>query len=85
MKWIVQDGYVVDIQDGSMICLMAKTPDPLRDKMVELAPEMFNAIVSFVEQIEGGKFAAKSTYNDLKRILERVPENMLEDAKMQVQ
>jgi len=85
MKWIINDGYIVDAQDGTLIALMSKNPDKTRDKIVEIAPEMFTAIISFVEQIESGRFAAKSTYNEFKQILERVPQSVIEDAKLQVQ
>lgn len=84
MKWINQNGYIIDTQYGDLICLMASTPDPLRDKIVELAPEMFSAMLSFISQIESGKFAAKSTYNDLKQIFDRIPQNLLTDAGVQV-
>jgi dsDNA-binding SOS-regulon protein len=84
IQWILNNGYVVDSQTGDVICLMSKNEDQLRDKMVELAPEMFNTIISFVEQIESGKFAARSTYNEFKQILKRVPKELYESS-MQIQ
>jgi hypothetical protein len=85
MKWINSNGYVTDTQTGELIALMSKNPDQLRDKVVEIAPEMFTAIISFVEQIEAGKFTGRSTYKQLKQILERVPKSVIEDAKLQIQ
>lgn len=82
MKWINNSGYIQDAQDGELIALMSKTATPINTKMVEIAPEMFSAIISFVESIESGKFAAKSTYNELKEILSRVPENLIENARV---
>ena len=84
MKWIKTNGFVQDSQTGEVMCLLPKTDDDLRDKMIELAPELFGAMLSFVESIESGKFAAKSTYNDLKEILGRVPEELFRDERVQV-
>ena len=85
MKWVKAEGFIIDAQTGDIICILNKNDDTLRDKMIELAPEMFNAIISFVESLDSGKFAARSHYNELKQILERVPPTMIEDAKLQVQ
>lgn len=83
MNWIKnQDGFVVDSQTGEMICLMAKTEDKLRDKIVEVAPELFTIVISFVESLDSGKFTAKSTYNDLKDILKRIPPELLTDERL---
>jgi hypothetical protein len=84
MKWVKSEGFIVDAQTGGLICLLDKHEDKLRDKMIEVAPEMFTSILSFVEQIESGTFAAKSIYNEFKQILQRVPENLIEDASTRV-
>jgi len=85
MKWAKVNGHIIDMQTGELICVMAGTDDILRDKMIELSPELFVALFSFVEQIENGKFAAKSVYNDLKEIFDRVPKEVFNDERMQVQ
>jgi hypothetical protein len=83
IKWILNsEGYIVDFQTGEMICLMAKNSDKLRDKMVEVAPEMFQAIVSFVQSMDNGKSAIKSAYNEFKGILERIPNDVMEDERV---
>jgi hypothetical protein len=76
------DRYIVDAQTGEIICLMPKNDDRLRDKMVEIAPEMFLAIISFVESMDNGKSAIRSTYNDFKDILSRIPKEVLEDERL---
>jgi hypothetical protein len=84
MKWVKSEGFIIDAQTGSLICLLDKHEDKLRDKIIEIAPEMFTSILSFVEQMESGKFAARSIFNEFKQILERVPQNVIEDARVQV-
>jgi hypothetical protein len=54
----------------------------LRDKIIENAPEMFEAIIDFVAQIESGRFTARSTYNNLKIILDRIPRHLLLDERL---
>ena len=84
MKWVKSEGFILDTQSGDVVCFLNKNEDKLRDKMIEVAPEMFQSIISFVEQMDSGKFAAKSIYNEFKQILERVPENLLDDARVQI-
>jgi len=79
MKWRKSNKIIEDAQTGEIICYIAQTTDPLRDKMLELAPEIFAAFISYVDQIENGKFAAKSVYNDLKEIMDRIPEELLQN------
>jgi hypothetical protein len=74
-KWIKrQDNFIVDAQTGEIIALIA-TDSKLKSKIVEVAPEMLDAIFSFVEQIDAGKFPARSIYNDLREILKQIPED----------
>jgi hypothetical protein len=84
MKWVKSENFIIDAQTGDIQCLLPQGDDKLRDKMIEVAPEMFTSIISFVEQMDSGKFAAKSIYNEFKQILERVPQTVIEDAKLQV-
>ena len=84
MKWVKSENFITDTQTGDIQCILGKNEDKLRDKIIEVAPEMFTSIISFVEQMDNGRFAAKSIYNEFKQILERVPENLLEDARVQV-
>lgn len=84
MKWILNDGYVVDAQTGEVQCLLSKSDDKLRDKIIEIAPELFTTVISFVEQIDSGKNVTKSFYNDIKEVLSRVPEELMYDERVQV-
>jgi len=81
LKWIKSENFIVDAKEGDVICLLPQTEDKLRDKIIEIAPELFASVISFVENLDNGKYTAKSAYNDFKQILERVPENMIDDAK----
>lgn len=84
MKWIKSDNFVIDTQTGQIMCVLGNHEDKLRDKVIEIAPEMFTSILSFVEQIESGTFAAKSIYNEFKQILERVPQELIDGIKREI-
>lgn len=84
MQWIKNENYIVDSSTGELICVLPQTPDELRDKIIEIAPEMFRAISSFVETSDNGSFKAKATYNELKKVLSRVPKHLLYDERVQI-
>jgi hypothetical protein len=77
MKWIKNDGAVYDTQTGELICVLSQAPNELRDKIIEVGPELFDTFLSFVESCEKGTMKSKSTYNKLKEIFSRIPEGLL--------
>jgi DNA phosphorothioation-dependent restriction protein DptG len=81
-KWIKSEGYIIDTQTGEVICLIAKTEDKLRDKILEVAPELFVAALNYIKQMDNGKSAVRSTYNDFKEIFERIPEDLYEGVQV---
>lgn len=85
MRWINSTDSVVDTQTGELICMFPENADEFNKKIIESAPEIFQAMIMFVNGVDEGEFRARKTYNRLKEIFSRIPENILQDERVQVQ
>lgn len=83
-KWIINDKSIVDSQTSELICVLPSAPDGLRDKVIEVSPELFEAAVDFVNAIESSSFRPKTAYNRFKEIFSRIPEEHFYDQRLQV-
>lgn len=85
MIWIKNDNSIVDQQTNEFQCLLGNHPDELRDKIIEVSPELFAAVVDFVNAADTGSLKARAAYNKFKQVLSRVPEHLLYDERLQIQ
>lgn len=79
MKWTKKENMILDDDTGELQAILAEAENELRDKMIENAPEMFASISSFVNNTDKGKFKAKSTYLELKKILDKFPKYLFDE------
>ena len=72
MKWKINlEGYVID-EDGAIVCAIPRNADERYHSLIKYAPDMFDAIVEFLDGFETNKRTPKKYFDRFQRIRDNI-------------
>lgn len=74
MRWIRRDDMIIDSDTGKLLFIVPSDEDELSSAIMLIAPELLGVIVKYLSDIDSNQFKPKKTYNQLKTIVNKIPE-----------
>lgn len=76
MKWSLDKDFVED-ENFNVICFLPEGASRKAKKLIEKAPEMYEALFGYITTADEGSLPARKMYNHFKDILDDIPEGDL--------
>lgn len=70
MRWTIRNGVVRD-EEGTVVAMLPDDVDQFNERTIEGAPEAFEAIRSFIEEVNSGTFKPRKVVKEFETLLSR--------------
>lgn len=83
MKWAQQNDLIKEDDTGDLVCVLADGYSELQSTIIKNAPQIFTAMMDFVESVDKGSFKPKKAYEELKSIMDTIPTYIKDEFNLQ--